>query len=96
MRDRIAEEAKANNRSMNAEIVARLERSFATQNMGFKADSLDMASFFSMALLFANDESASSDERQAVLNKAREMARRLVEGMVFSNGGGTVTETKDE
>ncbi len=28
MRDRIAEAAKANNRSMNAEIVARLERSF--------------------------------------------------------------------
>lgn len=28
MRDRIAEEAKKNNRSMNAEIVARLERSF--------------------------------------------------------------------
>lgn len=28
MRDRIAEEAKKNNRSMNAEIVARLEKSF--------------------------------------------------------------------
>jgi uncharacterized membrane protein YccC len=30
MRDRIAEAAKANNRSMNAEIVARLEASFGT------------------------------------------------------------------
>lgn len=29
MRDRIADAAKANNRSMNAEIVARLERSFS-------------------------------------------------------------------
>ncbi len=29
MRDRIAEEAKKNNRSMNAEVVARLEQSFA-------------------------------------------------------------------
>lgn len=29
MRDRIAEAAKSNNRSMNAEIVARLERSLA-------------------------------------------------------------------
>lgn len=29
MRDKIAESAKANNRSMNAEIVARLERSFS-------------------------------------------------------------------
>lgn len=31
MRDRIAEVAKANNRSMNAEIVARLEHSFHAQ-----------------------------------------------------------------
>lgn len=31
MRDRIAEAAKANNRSMNAEIVARLESTFAQQ-----------------------------------------------------------------
>lgn len=31
MRDRIAELAKANNRSMNAEIVARLERSLAQE-----------------------------------------------------------------
>ncbi|MGS1042258.1 Arc family DNA-binding protein [Burkholderia glumae] len=30
MRDRIAEAAKANNRSMNAEIVARLEQSFGS------------------------------------------------------------------
>ncbi|MEI7296579.1 Arc family DNA-binding protein [Paraburkholderia tropica] len=32
MRDRIAEEAKKNNRSMNAEIVARLEESFAPRS----------------------------------------------------------------
>ncbi|MGE5621464.1 MAG: Arc family DNA-binding protein [Candidatus Bathyarchaeota archaeon] len=32
MRDRIAEAARANNRSMNAEIVARLEESFAKPN----------------------------------------------------------------
>jgi len=35
MRDRIAESAKANNRSMNAEIVARLERSL-TENTSFE------------------------------------------------------------
>lgn len=33
MRDRIAEAAKAGNRSMNAEIVARLEASFHESNM---------------------------------------------------------------
>ncbi|WP_408906639.1 Arc family DNA-binding protein [Roseomonas sp. CAU 1739] len=34
MRDRITEAAKANNRSMNAEIVARLDRSFLTKSPG--------------------------------------------------------------
>lgn len=33
MRDRIAESAKANNRSMNAEIVARLESSYEPNNL---------------------------------------------------------------
>lgn len=43
MRDRIAEAANANNRSMNSEIVARLEASFsATESAGVKlvADAL--------------------------------------------------------
>ena len=34
MRDRIRDEAAANNRSMNAEIIARLEASFATRPVG--------------------------------------------------------------
>lgn len=37
-RNRIAEAAKANNRSMNAEILARLERSFADQGDGMNAE----------------------------------------------------------
>nr|WP_291374509.1 Arc family DNA-binding protein [Devosia sp.] len=34
MRDRIAEVAKANGRSMNSEIVARLEESFSSNGIG--------------------------------------------------------------
>lgn len=37
MRDRIAEEAKANNRSMNSEIVARLEASFPSARNALSA-----------------------------------------------------------
>ncbi len=40
MRDRIAEAAKVNNRSMNAEIVARLEKSFEDLNTPFGAELL--------------------------------------------------------
>ncbi|ATQ75060.1 DNA-binding protein [Massilia violaceinigra] len=38
MRDRIAEEAKANNRSMNAEIVFRLAQSLEPANVGNTPD----------------------------------------------------------
>lgn len=38
MRERIAEAAKANNRSMNAEIVARIQHSFAVEAQGGPPD----------------------------------------------------------
>lgn len=38
MRERIAEAAKANNRSMNSEIVARLERTFDAEAMAAQTD----------------------------------------------------------
>lgn len=41
MRDRIAEAAKAANRSMNAEIVARLEASFEERVLGMDAKQAD-------------------------------------------------------
>lgn len=40
MRDRIAEAAKQNNRSMNAEIVARLHRSFETRDTDIAQDTV--------------------------------------------------------
>lgn len=48
MRGRIAEEAKANNRSMNAEIVARLERSFAAEK---EVEQIAFESGFEAAML---------------------------------------------
>ena len=44
MRDRIAAEAKANNRSMNAEIIARLEQSFAMSSSGLTESTAEMLS----------------------------------------------------
>lgn len=71
MRDRIAEAAKANNRSMNSEVVARLERSFAADReveeiafeSAFEATGLKQEIERLSALLKANEsKTPSTDE----------------------------------
>lgn len=65
MRDRIAEEAKANNRSMNAEIVGRLEASFA-----LSAPSQRVAELEAMA----QQHKAVIEAMSGELDRARELA----------------------
>ena len=93
MRDRIAEVARANNRSMNAEIIARMERSFTTQEMGFKADGLDIAGYLAMALMIALDDDSDAETKRQVLSRAREIARPLMEGLVFSKTSPSTVES---
>lgn len=74
MRDRIAEAAKASGRSMNAEIVSRLERSFAADEAGLPTDALDMLSLQTLLLLtVAGDIDAS---------KLPEGKREMYEGLM--------------
>lgn len=94
MRDRIAAIAKESGRSMNAEIIARLDRSFAPQSMGINADSTDIAGFLAMALLIALDDESDSESKKAALEKARSIAKPLVEGLVFSKAGKTTLDKK--
>ena len=94
MRDRIAEVAKSNNRSMNAEIVARLERSLAAQDAGLKSDGLDVAAFLAMSMMVLLDDSASPELKQAAKARAEEIARPMLEKMVFSKTGLSTAEPK--
>ena len=93
MRDRIAATAKGNGRSMNAEIIARLERSFAAHEMGFKADGLDIAGYLAMALMIALDDDSDAETKRQVLSRAREIARPLMEGLVFSKTSPSTVES---
>lgn len=72
--------------SLNKELVTRLERSFTIQDLGGKVDSLDMAAFFAMALLVANDEDVMPEQRKEILGRARELARPLLENLVAGKG----------
>lgn len=80
---------------MNAEIIARLERSLATREMGFKADGLDIAGYLAMALMIALDDEAHPETKKQILSRAREIARPLMEGLVFSKAGSATVEGKN-
>ena len=79
---------------MNAEIVARLERSFAPQDAGLKADGFDVTAFMAMAVVLLADESSSPELKQAVKARALEFARPLMEKAVFSKAGPSTVEPK--
>lgn len=76
VRDRIAATAKENGRSMNAEIVARLERSFA-EDGNLKSGALDLNGLLSAGMLLAAEENKDDPATQALIARAKEAALRL-------------------
>lgn len=82
MRDRIAEVAKANNRSMNAEIVARLERSFTADKeveqiafeSGFEASMLREE----VARLRKLLENQKADEKKMIQEQSKAIAAEVL------------------
>lgn len=76
VRDRIAEAAKANNRSMNAELVSRIDRSFATEAGGVSEELLATIGVLSIAL---QGYTASLDRDQLTEEK-----RKLVDTLALA------------
>ena len=74
MRDRIAEAAKANNRSMNSEIVARLERSFQDGDEDFEQGFRSVMQEKEIARL-----NALLDEKHRKVPTADEIADKVAE-----------------
>ena len=93
MRDRIAEEAKANNRSMNAEIVARLERSFTAEKeveqtafeSGFEASMLREE----VARLTKLLESQKAEAQKFLQEQSKAMAAEVLKHL-YSEAGETI------
>ena len=94
LKDRLDESAAANSRSINAEITHRLTRSFAPQDAGLKSDGLDVAAFLAMSMMVLLDDSASPELKQAAKARAEEIARPMLEKMVFSKTGPSTAEPR--
>lgn len=75
MRDRIAAIAKENGRSMNAEIIARIERSFSDEPL--RAGALDLNGLLSAGLILSTDDNNNDPSIQFLITKAREAAQRV-------------------
>lgn len=82
LRERLEAAASESGRSLNAEIVSRLERSFSISDMGMKGDALDLVGFLSLSLsVLMNDNTApeSKDEIKASVSKiTQQLGSRLL------------------
>lgn len=88
MREHLAEVAKSNNRSMNAEIVARLERSFEGEKLGFSMDLLDAVGMQSMLLLTFRrllDTSKMTEEEMRILDAVCGFSQRIADNTSLTN-----------
>lgn len=82
LRERLESAASESGRSLNAEIVSRLERSFSVSDMGMKGDALDLVGFLSLSLsVLMNDNMApeSKEEIKAAVGKiTKQLGSRLL------------------
>lgn len=67
--------ATQSGRSMNAEIIARLERSFADEPL--RAGALDLNGLLSAGLILSTGEEPTDPAAQFLLDQAREAAQRV-------------------
>lgn len=89
MRDRIADAAKANNRSMNAEIVSRLERSFEGAQLGFSADLLDVLGLqatLTLTLAATIDRSKLTEGDLMILDSLTKVSKRVTDRLHVQDG----------
>lgn len=78
MRDRIAEAAKANGRSMNAEIVARLQSTFQEHQNGLTDDQIDI---FEAELKRRMKDIFSSAERRLKIQSYKSNSKKSIDSI---------------
>lgn len=94
LKSRLEQSAQDNKRSINAEIVGRLERSFEGDELGFSGDLIDVLSLHAMLTSsFAKilDRSKLSEQENEMLSRLEGVADRVVSRTYFrKNGTGAV------
>lgn len=95
MRDRLKEAAKANNRTMNAEIIDRLDRSFAAIDMGLHGDPLDHLGKMSLMLSMLLNERIHGKTRDEIAALAKEATQAINSKLALVSGPNQVVLDKD-
>lgn len=95
MRDKLKAEAKVNNRTLNAEVVARLERSFSTTDMGLQGDALDHLGLMSMMLSMLLNDKFQGKTREEVEALARSATANINSKLALGKGLNTMVLNKD-
>lgn len=89
MRDKIRSVAERNGRSMNAEIVARLQRSLDADEVLGGGDALDTVAYQAMSATILNksiDHSALSDAMRDNLTQLSRIGENIIARMQFNKG----------
>lgn len=86
MRDRLKESAKANNRTLNAEIVDRLARSYAASEMGLPGDALDNLGVLSLLVNMLLDERLSGKNRDEIEDLVRKSSTSVLTRLSAQDG----------
>ena len=87
--EHLKERAQANNRSLNAEIVARLQRSLDADEVLGGGDALDTVAYQAMAAAVLNkniDHSGLSDEMRNNLTQLSRIGENIIARMQFNKG----------
>lgn len=91
LKARLEEATQESKRSLNAEIVARLERSFEGDSLGLDADTLDMLalqSTLTLVLLDGLDTSKLTSIQQTAAAALHKVAKSLSDKIVINKDGG--------
>jgi hypothetical protein len=95
LREKIESAARDSGRSMNAEIVARLERSFAGSEIGFKGDPLDQLARMSFFLSMIVNDKLDGKTKDEIATLAKQAADRLNDKLVLATDGINHVELAD-
>ncbi|WP_414606482.1 Arc family DNA-binding protein [Stenotrophomonas pavanii] len=86
LRERLEAAASDSGRSLNAEIVSRLERSFSVSDMGMKGDALDLVGFLSLSLSLMLNESLPPEQLDEIKMLASQVTKQLGSRLVIAKG----------
>lgn len=95
LKDQIEQAAKTAGRSMNAEIVARLQRSLEGDGLGLGGDLIDVVSllaFVGAMLGRTVDRDKFSNEDRDMLDRLRQISERVIQRTSFSKTGPNVVD----